>query len=312
MFYLIITSALTDERRRVWLIASALVIAVELLTANLDSRAVYDPIPPHEQIAMSPPLFIAPTIPSADDPFGVDGDRGLTDNFGSLYGVRDIHGISPLWLAGMDMLVRGDLPDQVTWALLGVRYVFTDWQELPIPSRIVDQGEDRYGAVNLHELDNPLPFASVVYRAAQVADDQAAYDRLRDLNFDHRQIVLVDQPVNVAGEGDYTAAEVVSFAPERIVLRVNIAADGVLRVALPHYVGWNALVDGAPVEIIRTYGALTGVPVSAGEHTIELVYDPLSYRAGAVLSLVTLAALVMIGLMLFARGRRYAVNSTHR
>ena len=33
-------------------------------------------------------------------PFRVDGFRGLQDNFGSLYGVMDMRGISPLFLKG--------------------------------------------------------------------------------------------------------------------------------------------------------------------------------------------------------------------
>lgn len=310
--YFILNTVLTNEQRRVWLFLLPVVIAFELFTVNMDADAVYDPIPPQDQIALTPPPLIAQTIPAETDPFAVDGFRGLTDNYGSLYGVRDIDGISPLWLAGMDTLVRGDIPDPAAWSLLGVRYVFTDWAELPIPSRIVDTGEDRFGAVNLHELESPMPFASVAYRLVVVRSDEEAYYLLRDPHFNYRSVVITDQLVNLSGAGDFTPAEVVSFAPERIVLRATAEDDGVLRVALPHYPGWGATVDGEVVEILRTYGALSGIPISAGEHIIELVYDPLTFRIGAVLSLVTAVTVSILGIVLIVRRRSHANDSPHR
>ena len=169
--YLIISTALARGRGRLlWLIAALLVF--ELFTVNMDAAAVYDHTPPDQQVSMTPPPLIATVLADTDTPFRVDGFRGLTDNYGSLYDVMDIHGISPLWLAGPYAIVEGDLPDPVAWELFAVRYVFSDWQELPVPSQIVDTGTDRYGAVNLHQLSDPRPFALLDYQYV-VADDQA-------------------------------------------------------------------------------------------------------------------------------------------
>jgi uncharacterized membrane protein YfhO len=65
-----------------------------------------------------------------------------------------------------------------------------------------------------------------------------------------------------------------------------------------------------PVPILRAYSTLMAVPIPAGEHTLRLVYDPLSYRLGAGLSLVTWAGLVILALFTLGRAvvRRWAAN----
>ena len=303
--YVIISSAVVRERQR-WLWALAGLIVFELFTVNLDADAVYDHLPPTQQISTTPPALVVQVLEDADTPFLVDGARGLTDNYGSLYGVVDIHGISPLFLDGMHTLIEGDLPDPVTWTLLGVRYVFTDWQELPVASEIVGTGEDRYGAVNLHRLENARPFAAVLYRTVAVTGDAEAYDLLRDpaFPFDRTAILNRETGINDTGAPVLTPADVVEFAPERIVINANAAADGILALALPDYPGWYATINGQPAEILRAYGGLAAVQLPEGDHLVELVYNPLSYRVGASLSLFTWLSMAILGaLWTFRRGR---------
>jgi uncharacterized membrane protein YfhO len=61
--------------------------------------------------------------------------------------------------------------------------------------------------------------------------------------------------------------------------------------------GWSATVDGRRAQIHQVYGAVRGVEVDAGTHTVEMRYRPASVIAGAALSLL---ALVMV---LFAARR---------
>jgi hypothetical protein len=305
---LIVSMALGRERRALWLLVP--LVAFELFTVNMDSPFVYDHVPPTEQISMSPPPIIAQTRATPTDPFGVDGAHGLTDNYGSLYGVMDIHGISPLFLDGMHNLIETDIPDAAKWTVLGVRYVYSDWQELPVPARIVDTGEDRYGAFNLYRLDNPRPFASILYRAVAVASDADAYSLLRDPGFDFYRIVSLDRNtgINDPSAPVMTPASIIGFAPEKITVSAPAAADGILVLALPLYPGWYATVDGQPAEIMRAYGGISAVQLAQGEHLVELVYNPLSYRVGASLSLFTWLGVGILGIVLLVRSRRYALH----
>lgn len=62
-----------------------------------------------------------------------------------------------------------------------------------------------------------------------------------------------------------------------------------------YYPGWRALVDGRPAKIERADYYFRAVYLEGGKHTIEFVYDPLSFKVGLAISLASLA-LMVIGL----------------
>ena len=51
-----------------------------------------------------------------------------------------------------------------------------------------------------------------------------------------------------------------------------------------HYPGWKATVDGREAPIERVDYLLRGVPCPPGEHTVELRYEPASWRVGWIVS----------------------------
>ncbi|MFN8448854.1 MAG: YfhO family protein [Anaerolineae bacterium] len=309
--YLIISLAMARSRPQIlWAVVPLMVF--ELFSINMDSSAVYDHVPPGDQLSMSAPPLVAQAIADSETPFRIDGFRGLTDNYGSLYDVMDIHGISPLWMDGPYNIIEGDVPDARSWELFAVRYVFSDWQELPIPSEIVGTGADRYGAVNLHRLDDPRPFALLAYSYTVVSDDEAAYALLRDPAFDARRAVILARDPGIATTPDAPdAAEVLTFAPEAIAIHTDAPRPAILSVALPDYPGWYATIDGEETGILRAYGGLTALVVPEGDHSVRLVYNPLSYRVGALLSLVAWIGIGVIGVVLAVR-RIQSTDSTQR
>lgn len=285
-----------ENRLYPWLIIGVLVI--DLFTINMDADSTYDPVPSDAQFSSIPPPLIEAVMEDGTGiPYRVDGFRGLTDNFGSLYQIMDMRGISPLFLEGPFRLIEPDRVNPLAWELFAVRYVYTDWQELPVESTIVAVGEDRYGAVNLHRLSNPRPFAHLVYNAEILDSDAFAHALLKNPDFDPRQTVILNRQPNVelsTSIPDLHSAEVVTFEPERFVINVDTSANALLTLAHPDYPGWYATLDNTPVEILRAYGALTAIAVPAGQHQLQMVYDPFSYRVGAVLSLVTWVGVVIL------------------
>ena len=226
-----------------------------------------------------------------DDPgvFRVDGTRAVRENYGTLYGVQDIQGISPLRLASIERLLR--LPPDRAWETLAVRYVPTDRTALDVPSTIVAKGDDPAGPVNLHRLDNPRPFARLVYRTWIEADDQTALGILSEPAFDARHTVIlptdpgVKLPDQPPAEG---RADVTDFAPEAVSVRTSSATAAILSLSLVVYPGWQAAIDGQPAPLLRADTALTALVVPPGDHTVQLAFRPPSYSIGAAISLVTL------------------------
>jgi hypothetical protein len=300
------TWALTPQRVRwaIWLLPG--LIAFDLFTLGMNAESNYDPIPPSQQLSMTPPPLVALALADENTPFFVDGFRGLTDNYGSLYQLADIRGISPLFLSAMYALIEGEVPIERTWELMAVRYVFTDWGELPVPSQIIGTGMDRWGGVHLHQLEDPRPFALVTSDIFQLDDPSAAIHLLQSENIDLRRTVLLSEPTTLTFEQDAVTpgpARVRIFEPERIIIDATTPGNSVLSITLPHYPGWQAFRNGEPARLIQAYGALSALELPAGDHVIELRYDPLSYRIGLLISLVTAAVSGILAVISFRQRR---------
>jgi NADH:ubiquinone oxidoreductase subunit 3 (subunit A) len=238
-----------------------------------------------------------------DPYFRVDGERGIRENYGALYGVQDIRGTSPLRLDRYDKLLT--LPKERLWDVLAVRYVFTPDRELPAPSAITGTGTDPYGEFNIHRLNAPRPFARLVYRTWIEADDQAALNALARKDIDIRQTAILPAapaialPENAPADG---AATITKFAPERVTIQTRSSTPAILDLSLVYYPGWQATVDGARAEILRSNLAMMAVALPAGEHTVQLTFAPEWYSIGGLMSLITLFLCVIgIGTMVIKR-----------
>jgi hypothetical protein len=297
------------------------ILILELFSVNMGADSNYDDIPVADQLALSPPQSIEPILPIDDtDISRVDGFRGLTDNFGSLYGVYDARGISPLFLDGLYQLQQPPFarPSQFEinptfWELNAITYVYSGFEELPVDSFVITQGADRWGPVYLHQLANPRPFARLVYRADVVDSDEFARALLADPNYQPRQSIILHQesPITLPDEApsDGTAT-ITDYSPESFTLDIVTKNNAILSLAHPQYPGWQAILNGEPIDVLRAYGGFSAIAVPAGEHTLRLTYRPLSFRIGAMLSLVTWSGSIVVLLSLLVR--RTLPNGTHQ
>ncbi len=299
---------LAQRPRKWWVFALVPALAAfELFVVSMDADATYDSIPPSQQVAMSAVDNALLTPLLADEgQFRVDGQRGLTDNYGSLWGLQDIHGISPLFLASVRDLIEGDLPDPRLWEILSVKYVLSDWAELPAPAEIVAEGVDRFGPVNAHELADPRPFAVLAQDFRVAADADEARSLLTDPAINLRDTVVLDDHPDLADAPGAGTIEVLRFEPEHIELAVTADAPALLSLSLVDYPGWHAVIDGQPIDILRAYTAVSALVVPSGDHIVTLTFEPASVTAGATLSIVAwIGTLVLTAALFTMHWRRY-------
>lgn len=226
---------------------------------------------------------------AAEQPFfRVDGVR---ENFGTLYNVPDIQGISPLRFAHVERILK--LPNRArVWQLFGVRYVITADRELPMPSRVIYEEENPYNPVRLHVLADALPLARVMHRAWLEPDEMQALGYLSDPAYDAAHTVLLPSAPPVALSGAESApARLVQLLPERWLIEAETETAALLRVALVYDANWLAYVNGVRVPLLRADIAFSAVPIPAGKSTIEFIYQPTSYALGAAITLSTVLAL---------------------
>ena len=244
----------------------------------------------------------------------------LPEDYGMLAGVEDVNGTSPLRLARYDALL-GDFPQTRLWQLTGTQYVLTTRDDLYAASEVVAelpgaaQAEAAAGDAAavpgpslVHRLVESHPRAWVV-SSLRTADDAAALPQLGDGGLDLARTALLPPAVN--GSGRPTGLEdgvlanagpsevrVEQLAPGRLRIHVKSENGGYLVVSENWLPGWQATIQeggpsAAPVEapVLRTNLTFLGLPVAAGEQTVELSYRPASVRWGLLIGGLTILLL---------------------
>ncbi len=86
----------------------------------------------------------------------------------------------------------------------------------------------------------------------------------------------------------------IEYHPNEVELRVSAEQDAWLVVADTYYPGWRAEVNGAPTTIQRANLAFRALQLEAGDHSVRMVYEPGWVVPGAVISGLSLFALLIL------------------
>ncbi|MBG88825.1 MAG: hypothetical protein CMO80_18250 [Verrucomicrobiales bacterium] len=122
---------------------------------------------------------------------------------------------------------------------------------------------------------------------------------LLSTNFAPVEIVFLPEPF----EADFNPAlktnavvsvEVTSFERHQIRCEANASAESVLVIAQSYYPNWHAFVDGVEVPLMRANHSFQAIPISPGEHEVELRYVDYSFKSGLGLNVAGLLACLLI------------------
>ena len=144
--------------------------------------------------------------------------------------------------------------------------------------------------IHIYENQTALPRAWVVGEFEVEGGSVSALDRLATGQVDPRRVAILERvpatpPAPQAAGG---SAAVVEESFDRVVLRAESPADGILVLADPYYPGWRARLDGEAVEILRADHALRAIELPAGQHEIVFEFAGGGYRAGVLISRIGL------------------------
>jgi len=251
------------------------------------------------------PTMLTQILQGDQEVFRVYNEWRLPGNYGCVYGLEDIWGASPLYLRRYEELVYR-LPIERVWQLLNVKYVIT-WRKALVPeTEVLYEEPKELDTTYLHRLDEYWPRAYVVHQVEVIEKDEKVLERMRE-EFDPRQVAILPHKPALAlssqVEGESSVA-ILERQPERMVLEVDMAANGLLVLSEVYYPGWRAYADGEEVPIYRADHALRAVPLRAGHHRVEMVFDPLWPKVSLAVSGITLLLAVVLIVVAIARRKK--------
>jgi hypothetical protein len=233
----------------------------------------------------------------------------LMPNTGILHGLQDVRGLDfPIRryqefcqsLGGQDWLGYGILlSSQLQPRLLGLlntKYILTSSELDPeVLGHLRLLTED--GQIQVYENLDCLPRAFVVHQVHVQPDGESVLQALQDPSLDLASEIVLEKspppkfvPTQSLQAGE-EKCDVIRYEGNHVRILTRTRNDGFLFLSDTYYPDWKAYVDGAETEIYRADYAFRAVYLSAGQHVVEFVYEPRTFRWAAVISLAVLLGL---------------------
>lgn len=162
--------------------------------------------------------------------------------------------------------------------------------------------------IKVYENLQVLPRAFLVGACYKVGSEKEYKDILSSKEFHPEQVVLLDKSEAPQGltceksafllsESAKDAGEVVDitdYQNNSVELRVKLNSRKFLFMSESYYPGWSALVDGKPETIYRANYIFRALLLEPGEHKIVFRYNPLSFKIGAGITLLTIMVCTVV------------------
>jgi hypothetical protein len=149
--------------------------------------------------------------------------------------------------------------------------------------------------LRIYRLPGALPRAGVVASQRVVSGDDAQLDAVLDPSFDGRRTVVTGAALPGLSDAPASApagsARIVEYEPEKVVVDATARRPSELVLTDVSFPGWKVQVDGKDADLHRVDYLLRGTSLPAGRHRVEFSYEPVSFRAGWIVSLAALLAL---------------------
>jgi hypothetical protein len=129
-------------------------------------------------------------------------------------------------------------------------------------------------------------------------------------DFDPYRVVLFEkdegQLKNASGPLENKAigsrVNMISYRPDHILLSTNHSESSFLFLSEIFYPGWKAYIDGQPTPILRGNYLFRVINLPKGDHSVSLVFDPLSIRLGIGVTIFTL--FIFLNVVIYHFGNR--------
>ncbi|MCX6133067.1 MAG: YfhO family protein [Ignavibacteriales bacterium] len=182
------------------------------------------------------------------------------------------------------------------WGLMNVKYIISNTPDSSGAIGLVYSGRDMKVYGNRFQL--PRAFFVNKY---EVADGLTILNKIKDMTFNPREVMyfMEDPKVSVEPVNAAASVDIVRYGIQDLELRTTTGGNNLLFLSETYFpVGWKALLDGKEIPIYRANYLFRAVVVPAGQHKLEMKFEPKGFYLGKNLSLAA-NILVLGGLGFF-------------
>lgn len=163
----------------------------------------------------------------------------------------------------------------------------------------------RYDGLEVYRNLGAYPRAYLVGNLEVVPERDELLERMKTPGFVPKRLALTEVspslPLPATDAENVGDARVLEHNFTSVEVQYNATEDAVLVLADAYYPGWNAYLDGRPVEIFPVFYMFRGIIVPPGEHTVTYRYEPLPLRIGLAMSTFAMLASAVACVVIIAR-----------
>ncbi|EKD64924.1 MAG: hypothetical protein ACD_50C00242G0001 [uncultured bacterium] len=136
-------------------------------------------------------------------------------------------------------------------------------------------------------------------------NDEQIIEKLFSEDFDIRRQIILEEDPNVSKRLNASGfAGITKYSLNSVVVQTDSLQASLLFLSDVYYPGWKAKIDGKEVKIYRADYTFRAVPVPAGKHKVEFVYNPQGFKYGVLLAVVGAIGTLIFPMLYFRRNGR--------
>jgi len=226
----------------------------------------------------------------------------LTPNLGLMHRIFEVDGYGFLiledYIRFYKKLVFGKfIVNPQLSNLSNVKYIISKI-EIPALGLKLLYKEKNYGEeVKLYENPNYLKRTFFVPKARIVKDRESILNILSSPKFHPEKEVILEEEVQNSELGISESrtpnpeSRIISYQPNKVIIKTSCNQAGFLFLSDTYYPGWKAYIDGKLTKIYRANFLFRAIVLPKGNHQVEFVYSPLSFKIGLLGTLTTISLL---------------------
>jgi Bacterial membrane protein YfhO len=225
-----------------------------------------------------------------------------------MHRLPDIGGIfNPLGLASY-ATYRGGMGNRgsLLYNFLGTKYVLANKDQPPGDASFmpVFNGDPQ---IDVYLNTKALPRAQLIDQAQIVHSGEEAWQAIHAVEFDPSQEVVVENGVDLSSANNQAGGRALAFASssnERVELIARTESPVYLVMSDVFYPDWTATIDDQPTQMYPANFAFRAVLVPPGEHRVTITFEPITWRLGLAITVLTLVGSIAFGVWCWWRERQ--------
>jgi len=192
--------------------------------------------------------------------------------------------------------------------LSNVKYIISKFKLQTEHLKLIYMERKNGEEIRLYENPSYLKRAFFVPKARVVKDRESILNILSNPEFNPKKEVILEEEVQNSELGISESrtpnpeSRIISYQPNKVIIKTSCNQAGFLFLSDTYYPGWKAYIDGVETKIYRANFLFRAIVLPKGNHQVEFVYSPLSFKIGLLGTFITIILLAQVSYFLQKNG----------